>query len=293
MIYAVLHVIVICAFGPLVTFYRIGSAGQLFNRINDIPNHKSPEILFVGPSTTYRGFDTRMFKKAGISSFNLGSSAQTPLQTEVLMKKYLNEINPKCIVFDVFPTLFQSDGIESTADLISNDHIDADLCKLAINSGNVKLINTLIYGIYQEYFRKVRSKFQAKDIVDGDLYVSGGYVEKLDCPAFVSDDATAPEVVQMTPKQLRAFGNCIRMAQDKQIPYIIVRTPLPQSVNARVVNLKEFSRAMLSYGTYLDFNELMYMDDSCFYDSHHLRQKGAELFNRRFLQEMDSLRLLD
>ena len=282
---------VICTFGPLVTFYRIGSAGQLFNRINDIPNHKNPEILFIGPSTTYRGFDTRIFENAGFSAFNLGSSAQTPLQTEVLMKKYLDVIAPKSIVFEVYPALFNSDGVESTADLISNDHIDAGLCKLAINSGNVKLINTLIYGLYQEYFRKIRSNFQARTVIDDDLYVSGGFVEKLNTVSYVSEELAPFVVIEISPKQCRAFCNCIQMARDRQIPFVIVRAPLSRFANLSLTNLDEFDEMMSSYGTYVDFNELMQLDDSCYFDANHLNQKGVELFNQRFIHVMDSLRI--
>jgi hypothetical protein len=287
----VLHVIVICAFGPLVTFYRIGSAGQLFNRINDIPNYNNPEILFLGPSSTYRGFDTRIFKKAGISTFNLGSSAQTPLQTEVLMKKYLDEIAPESIVFEVYPPLFNSDGVESTADLISNDHIDGGLCKLAINSGNVKLINTLIYGIYQEYFRKIRSNFQERTVVDDDLYVSGGFVEKLKYDSFVSEEFILPVLVEISSKQLEAFDNCLKMAKDRQIPYQIVRAPLSRSANASLMNLDKFDEAMSSRGVYVDFNELMQLDDSCYFDANHLNQIGVELFDQCFIQVLDTMQL--
>lgn len=290
LIYAVLHVAVICAVGPLVTFYRIGSAGQMFNRIKDIPNHKAPDILFMGPSTTYRGFDTRLFEKAGLSAFNMGSSAQTPLQTEVLMKKYLGEIAPKAIVFDVYPPLFQSDGVESTADLISNDHIDVEICKLAMRSGNVKLINTLIYGIYQEYFHKIRTKFQEKAIIDDDLYVSGGFVEKLKYKPFVSEGLMPSVEIEISPKQYRAFENCIKMAKEKQIPFMLVRTPLSRSANASLKNLQAFDEQMSSFGIYLDFNKLIQLDDSCFFDSNHLSQHGVVLYNQRFLQIIDSLK---
>ena len=128
LIYLVLHVMVVISVGPLVTYYRIGSAGQMFNRVNDIPNHHGSDVLFIGSSHTYRGFDTRLFEKAGYKSFNLGSSAQTPMQTELLLHRYLDEINPKSIVFEVYHVLFQNDGIESMADLISNDHIDMEIC---------------------------------------------------------------------------------------------------------------------------------------------------------------------
>ena len=38
------------------------------------------DVLVLGSSHAYRGFDPRIFKKAGIKLFNFGSSGQTLLQ---------------------------------------------------------------------------------------------------------------------------------------------------------------------------------------------------------------------
>lgn len=57
----------------------VGCYGHLFSRVRDAEKMKNPDILFLGSSHAYRGFDTRIFSKHGITSFNLGSSAQTPI----------------------------------------------------------------------------------------------------------------------------------------------------------------------------------------------------------------------
>lgn len=295
-VYAVLHVVAVCVFGNNefinVNYYKLGSCGHMFSRIKDIPGHKNPDILFVGSSHAYRSFDNRIFDNAGITTFNFGSSNQTPIQTEILLKKYLDEINPKSVVFEVYPILFQGNGIESTTDLISNDHIDADVCKLAIKSGNIKVINTLIYGIYQEYCCGIRNRFQEEPIRDGDLYVSGGYVEKLDYSPFVFDGSSNPKPIEIRPKQLRAFSNCIKTIQDKQIPYLLVEAPVPKCTYMGFVNHKEFGEIIHSYGNYIDFNGIMQLHDTCFFDSDHLSQKGVVLFDNCLIQVIDSLELI-
>lgn len=295
MVYIVLHIATICVFGNNkyfdVNYYNIGSYGNMFSRINDIASHKNPEILFLGSSHAYRSFDTRIFNDAGVSTFNFGSSSQTPLQTEVLLKKYLDVIQPKTIIFEVYFGVFQRDGIESTTDLISNDHIDTEICKLAIRSGNIKVINTLIYGLYQEYCCGIRNTFQEDSMKDGDLYVSGGFVEKLNYSPYVSVSSSEQRFIKLQPKQLRAFGNCIKMISDEQIPYLLVKAPLPKSINSSYVNQNEFNELMSSYGNYLDFNEIIQLDDSCFYDSDHLSQKGVVMFDNRLIQVIDSLKI--
>ncbi len=293
-ILAILDVVAICVLGGNasfdITYYRKVTWGHMFSRTKDIPNHKNPDILFLGSSHAYRSFDGRIFERSGITTFNLGSSNQTPIQTEVLLKKYIDEIKPKHIVFEVYPTLFEIDGVESTSDLISNDHIDFETCKLAVKSGNIKLINTLIYGLYMEYCRDEREKFVEETVNCGDKYVSGGYVERIEYTPFVSDGSIEHTKIQILPKQLRAFGNCVRIVKERQIPYILVIAPLPKTIYKGFDNIDEFNQTMSSYGKLIDFNKILHFDDSCFYDADHLTQKGVETFDSCFIECLDSLK---
>lgn len=289
-VYVLLYTVVVCAVGPYVTFYHPESGGHMFSRTKEIPNHKNPDVLFLGSSHAYRGFDPRVFDKAGMATFNLGSSSQTPIQTEVLLKKYLEQIHPKSIVFDVYPVVFQLDGIESTADLISCDHIDANICKLAFKSGKMKVINTLIYGLYQEYVRDIRNTLEEKPVIDGDLYVPGGYVERLTystCPDDASEDEST---IDPLPTQLSAFGRCVQMIRDQGIPLLLVQAPLPASTYRDFVNYEEFRDTMASFGDYIDFNEVLQLDNSHFYDMNHLNQKSVELYNDCLMEVLDSLK---
>ena len=40
-----------------------------------------------------------------------------------------------------------------------------------------------------------------------------------------------------------------------------------------------------TFGNYIDFNEVLQLDDSCFYDEDHLNQKGVELYNHCLIEE--------
>ena len=291
-VYALVHVFVASLFSRNWNYYRIGSSRHMYSRIKEIPLHHNPDILFLGSSHTYRGFDSRIFAEHGITTFNLGSSAQTPKQTEVLLTKYLSEINPKMIVFEVNPWVFQSEGIESTTDLISNDQIDCNMCKLAILSGNVKVINTLIYGLYQEQVCNIRESFIEDRNKDGDLYVSGGFVEKLEYSPFRSDSVLpCSSKFIIRSDQLHAFKRCINIIKSYEIPYLLVMAPLPQSTYQSIGNVEEFGCIVSSYGKYVDFNSIVQLEDSCFYDSDHLAQNGVRLFNESLMQVMDSIDL--
>src|SRR5690606_34946967 len=100
--------------------YRIGSHGHLFSRLSEADTIQNVDILIIGSSHAYRGYDVRLFGSNGSKVFNLGSSAQTPIQTEYLVNKYINDFKPKFIVFDIYPKVLCIDGVESTMDLLSN-----------------------------------------------------------------------------------------------------------------------------------------------------------------------------
>lgn len=92
----------------------VGCYGHLYSRTQDIKEVHNPDILFLGSSHSYRGFDPRIFKQYGITSFNLGSSSQSPSNTNVLLKQYIKQINPKLVVYDVYAGTLQNDGVESS-----------------------------------------------------------------------------------------------------------------------------------------------------------------------------------
>ena len=99
--------------------YYIGYFNALKFRIGEIPGHKNTDILFLGSSHAYRSFDPRIFSHYGYSTLNLGSSAQTPVQTNMLLEKYLDVIKPGLIVYEVYPFTFSLDGLESCLDILS------------------------------------------------------------------------------------------------------------------------------------------------------------------------------
>lgn len=294
-IFALVYVLVAGLFSRNWNYYRIGSYGHMYSRVKEIKDYYAPDILFLGSSHSYRSFDTRVFLEYGKKTFNLGSSLQTPKQTEALLKKYLDIINPRFIVFEVYPMPFQSDGIESTTDLISNDHIDYEICKLAISSGSVKVINTLIYGLFQEYVFNIRDSFQEKaykSVFNGeDFYVSGGFVEKVEHDPFVGDDTVRPVTLHPRSDQIKAFEHCIKMIRDRSIPYILVKAPLPEKTSQSITNQDEFNEIISSYGTYIDFNTILHLDDSCFFDSDHLAQPGVRLFDDCLIRVLDTIDL--
>ena len=107
--------------------YHPGSGGFLFSRLKEVKTQNNIDLLILGSSHAYRGFDTRIFNNEGINAFNLGSSAQTPVQTNYLLKTYLKQLKPKVVLYEVYPETFTFDGVEAEMDLISNEELKINI----------------------------------------------------------------------------------------------------------------------------------------------------------------------
>ena len=97
-------------------------------------NAKGPvDIVFIGSSHTYRGFDPRLFSAIGYSSQNLGSSSQTPINSFAVLQKHLDQLHPKLVIYEIYQTALSIDGMESFYDLLSNTPLDTTMLKMTWN----------------------------------------------------------------------------------------------------------------------------------------------------------------
>ncbi|MEM1002106.1 MAG: hypothetical protein AAGH46_05615, partial [Bacteroidota bacterium] len=262
--------------------YLQGSYGHMSSRLSEVKNYNNIDILFVGSSHAYRGFDTRIFAKNGFRTFNLGSSSQTPIQTIVLLERYLKSLNPKTIVFEVYPELFMIDGVESSLDIIANDKNDFSSLKMAINLNNIKTYNTLIYGIFQDLLNS-NQQFLENNIKGEDKYISGGFVEKE--ISYYSPTTYGQKDIILNKNQVDTFSKIISQIKSENIDLILVFAPVPRTNFKRFTNPSYFDGLMTTYSDYYNFNNFMTLNDSIhFYDSDHLNQIGVELFNNELIK---------
>ena len=261
--------------------YQIGYSGHSFTRLKEVKEVHDIDILFLGSSHTYRGFDTRTFSNQGLKTFNLGSSSQSHIQTQLLLKRYIDSIRPKQIVYEVYPRSFMIDGVESGLDIISNDRNDKHSLEMAFNLNHIKTYNTLGYAYMRDVF-SLNKSFEEKLQRDMDTYVSGGYVER---QLQYFKPIPLPELeIELNDAQWNSFLENIALIREANIEVIFVYAPITPSLYDSYTNNDYFNTLMKSQGTYYNFNEILSMDDSLhFYDSHHLNQKGVDIFNKELL----------
>lgn len=262
--------------------YSIGSYGHMYSRLSEVKNYGNVDILFLGSSHAYRGFDTRIFLDNGYKSFNLGSSAQTPAQTKVLLNRYLESLNPKLVIYEVYPATFTIDGVESSLDLIANDINDLHSLGMALKINNIKTYNTLVYGFSRDLLG-LNSSFSEKRKKGNDKYVSGGYVEKE--LGFYKPSEFVKKEISIRDYQLESFLEIVQMIKNRNIELILVYAPIPKVNYDSYSNNTYFDSIMNSYSEYYNLNEIIDLNDTQhFYDSHHLNQNGVKIFNEKLIE---------
>lgn len=267
--------------------FRLGGYGYTFTRLKEVNKFKDIDVLCIGSSHSYRGYDPRIFQKHGLKIFNLGTSSQTPIQTELLLKKYVVQLNPKLVILDVYPVVFGNDGVESTLDLISNGKIDESLQKVAMEDKNIKVYNTLIYGLFRQSL-DLNKKFKEPLHEDGDTYIPGGYVETFRKYNEVRN--LQPRAIKILPAQYNAFKRTTEFLKEKNIPYIIIQSPITRKSYLSYLNNSDFDSLFRKLGPYYNGNNDFNLPNSMFLDDHHLNQTGVDIYDQKIVKLISTMK---
>ena len=273
-------------------YYRIGSYGHMFTRLNELdsivstPKRKKTDILFLGSSHSYRVFDTRLFQKAGYNTFNLGSSFQTPIQTKYLIEKYIDSLNPGIVVIETYPESFCDNGTESTLDLLSNTDIDIELAKLILNHDDIIVYNTFLYSLYKDIFTNHKDNFVENPVKVNDTYITGGFVEKkIDYYKYKKYEK---QRWNFNENQFDTFKEILIHLKKKNIKYILIQAPMTEALFNSYLNNDEFDKRMKTFGRYINLNNFMQLDDSLhFYDDDHLNSFGVKIVDDWVVEIID------
>lgn len=260
--------------------------GHVQKRLDEAKVTKNVDVLFLGSSHTFRGFDTRIFQKAGLKSFNLGSPAQTPLQTEYLLERYLDKLNPKLVVYEVYPITFSIDGVEASMYLTANEDYNPDLLDVAVEQNSLVVYNTLLLSFLEQCLGiDIKDEVMKKN----ERYIPGGFVErKLE---YFDRTPRPKQALKFDEQQFKWFEKNLQLLKERNIDYILVQAPYPKATYNSFTNLDGFDKRMETYGEYYNFNKVMNLDDSInYFDDSHMNQNGVKAFNKQLIDTLKPIK---
>ncbi|MFV0197364.1 hypothetical protein OBK01_03990 [Empedobacter falsenii] len=266
----------------------MGCYGHTFTRMQDAQKTTNVDVLIIGSSHAYRGIDPRILAKEGISAFNLGSSAQTPINTKVLLHQYLEQINPKLVVYEAYAGTLAIDGVESSLDILSNNKIDVNSIKMANEVHNLLAYNTLIFSGFRQTFG-LNKTFSEKIHQEDDTYISPtGYVEtKYRKNIFNKGNNTSWNLKESQKEELIDNVNFIK---SKGIDVYIIQAPITKILYNSIDNHQEVDQFLSTLGKYKNYQGLVELNDSTdFFDNNHLNQIGVEKFNQPLVSDIKNI----
>ncbi len=258
---------------------EVEPTGLTSARFEEAANHKPVDMVILGSSHAYRGFDPRIFEERGIAIFNLGTTAQTPIQSELILDTFIDRLAPTMVLLEVYPWGFTSDAVESSIDLLYYGR-PIDRLRIVRTTPTIGVLNSAIYSALRgSKLEEIRSK--------KDQYICGGYVER---EVYLVKSIKQPiKSWQWNENQFEALSRIVAKCQERNIRLVLVQAPTTQAFYSSFTNNMEFTERMKGYGTYYDFNGLSALSDSLhFYDEDHLNQDGVYLFNIALLDTLFS-----
>ena len=257
-------------------FFRTVPESHIKHRLNEASRTTDVDILFLGSSHCYRTFDPRIFSRYGYTTFNLGTSNQTPEQTLALLQRYLDTLCPRLVIMDVNPESLSIDGVESALDVLCSSPPSWPTILMALRSGNAKVMCTAIY-VALKHVLGGGTYADEPTMVGENGYVDGGYVERpvehfspvpFNRRSYVAD-----------PHQLRALRRCVDLLRERGVSYAFVRVPITK-INLQAYDEGDFGDRMREMAPYFDDCPSAIDDSLHFFDGEHLNQDGAEAYCR-------------
>lgn len=272
-------------------------------KFNEIKNYRDVDILFVGASNAYRSFDVRKFSDKGMLTYNMGTSAQSPVHSYIILRQYIDSIRPKFVVMSVSPILMR-DPTESTLDFLwsnfDEDKIQWEIMKsqMSLACKNMHIINTWIYNAFYHNIydpisihigkhQKINRRLDGDSMMvdDKDMYIRGGYVErmkKMTCGVQKHESS----LININRMQFYYLKECANLYESRNIPYVFVETPMQQTCYRAWINHEEWEYELRDFN-YINYNGLILFNDTTdFYDSYHMNKYGVAKFDSIFIADM-------
>lgn len=256
--------------------YHLGHPDHTYTRAREAATADAVDVLFIGSSHAYRTFDPRVFAANGLTTFNLGSSNQTPIQTEALLHRYLHRLNPRLVVFEVHPDILAYDGVESSLYWLCNAPPSIHNIPMVIRSHNAKVVCTAIYATLHNACSKQFGTFAEEPCIDGNCYVRGGFVERNDEPWKPSPQPA--DTVHPLPDQLHALQRTLQWLAKEGVDCLMLEVPDSRALEEATAGLEEFRQQMRALGDFHCPRPEALCDSLHFLDPGHLNPDGARLY---------------
>ncbi len=273
--------------GPMLTqisdYYKHRGGGTLqkFNEFN--PGLKY-DVVIIGSSHAYRGYDPEIFTQRGYSVFNLGTSAQTPKGTYWLVREYLNESNTSVLILDLYENILMSNGLESAADLALNQPSTLAAAGITLGLFDLRGLNMLVQRLVYP---------AATQYPTDPNYRGLGFCPRMDSVKITASPGPLTKArsrPSLAPAQLDAVLAIQALCEERGIRLILSsHYGLKERASLHAAMSDFIEEHLVSKGIpYLDFFDADGVDTlNWFADRTHLNYAGAQVFTTALVDSLE------
>ncbi len=257
--------------------------GDSWTRYHEFDRGKRYDAIIIGSSHAYRGYDPEVFAQRGFQVYNLGSSAQTPLNTLPIINQYLDSAHCPLLIFDVYEGTFTNTGLESCADLTQNITSGKAAWGMVLNLRQIRGLNMIAL----RWCTPHREPYYTDPHPIRNGFLANGDSAKIPIKPLM--DTT----INMEERQLELFADCVRLCKERGIKLVVSQHQVRAGTNhKRHAAFAEGINGTLA-GTevpFLDFAFVPGLNDlDHFADNTHLNTAGARIFTAQLVDSLESL----
>lgn len=258
--------------------YRGGHSYVAFRGFN--PNKKY-DIIVLGSSHAYRGYDPAIFKEYNYDMYNLGTNSQISMVSLYIAREFIRKENCKTVIMDIYDPVFKRESLESVSDYIQNSLSDKKAVEISVSKKDVRTLNMLTMRMFNNFngifnpdtagikngYKPYKTQLKITDKPSERLY-----------PA----DANAFDYFEKLIKHLRSEG----------INIIVAEHPLPALFSIEKEKhaelLAKINPILKKYN--VPFYDHLYdstmTDVKYFSNPNHLSVSGVNIYNHTLLKEL-------
>lgn len=246
----------------------------------------SYDLVVIGSSHAYRGYDPRVFGERGHRLFNLGSSAQTPLSTYAVLEGLVTKDRAPLLIIDVYENAFTHDGIESVSELTRDVADDRTAFNLATAFRDLRGLNM--------FTLRMLDKGSPPSFTDPTYVGSGAAIKRDSAKAEVKYAAHGP--LRINTRQLGRFADCLDLCDTRGIRVVICSHPYPAQADRAqhaafmaVVDSVLATRPADTRPRRFDLVDAPgFNAHDHFFDHTHLNEAGARLFSGLLIDSLEA-----
>lgn len=269
-----------------------------------LPKGDTLDILFLGSSHAYRGFDPQLLEDWwGIKSFNLGSSGQTPLTSLHVLQNAIQHQRPKMVVLELyFYTFLEADQLNNGGNnwlQVRNSAAKWRFLWQAFDAYEMSALTWLPILRRKNAVPYVLRKYlRGDDHLDhAGTYKGKGYVERTEQIAL--ERLRAPDMYDQLelaknwalPKHEKAIGDIAKRCAEMGIELRFISSPMPDITVQKIqdqARIDSYFRQLTEsvgavYRNDTHNPNLGLVDSLHFFDNNHLNSEGVKIWNRQLL----------